>query len=303
VRMISLSALALALFAGQGASVGAAQQQQQQPPAAPAAAADPVVATVNGAAIRKSELEAAQQRLPEQYRQVPLPMIYEPLLEQVISGRLLADEARKRQLQDKPEVQAEIARAREDVLRDSLIEQAIETGSTDDKLKAAYEAAKSQPGFAAEETHAQHILVASEAEAREILAQIEKGADFGELAKSKSTDPSAKQNAGDLGYFARDAMVPEFADAAFTIPPGTIGKDPVQSQFGWHVIKVLDRRTAVPTFEEKEPELRQQVAREIVNGLVTQVQGGAQVERFNLDGSPRPAAPAPAPAAPQPAPQ
>jgi peptidyl-prolyl cis-trans isomerase C len=82
-------------------------------------------------------------------------------------------------------------------------------------------------------------------------------------------------------------MVPEFSEAAFKIEPGTVATEPVKSQFGWHVIKVVDRRTAVPSFEEKEPELREQVAREIINGLVAQAQNGAQVQRFNLDGTPK----------------
>jgi peptidyl-prolyl cis-trans isomerase C len=275
MRVLMLPALALALSAGPGLSHAA------EP------AADPVVAIVNGTEIHRAELEAAQSRLPEQYRQAPLQSIYEPLLEQVISGQLLAAEAERRKLDALPEVQQDIARAREDVLRNSLVEQAIEQGSTEEKLKAAYEAQKSQPGFAAEEVHAAHILVASEAEAREVIGKIDQGGDFAELAKAQSTDPSAKSNAGDLGYFRREAMVPEFSQAAFTIPPGTIGKEPVRSQFGWHVIKVVDRRTAVPTFEEKEPELREQVAREIVNGLVTQAHQGATIQRFNIDGTPK----------------
>jgi len=284
MRVTSAAALALALLAS---AAGAARAAEQPQPATQAPApADPIVAIVNGAEIRRGELEATQRRLPEQYRQLPLQVIYEPLLDQVINGRLLVAEAKKRQLESQPEVQAEIAAARDEVLRDNLVEQAVETGATPDKLQAAYEALKTQPGFAQEEVHARHVLVASEGEAREILAQIGGGADFGELAKTRSTDPSAKTNGGDLGYFGRDAMVPEFADAAFTIQPGTVGKDPVQSQFGWHVIKVEDRRQTVPTLEEKEPELREQVAREIVNSLVTQVRGGAQVQRFNLDGTP-----------------
>lgn len=293
MRFLTASALALALLPGAAGAVRAAETA--------AAGTDPVVATVNGAKIQRSELEAAQQRLPEQYRQVPLQMIYDPLLDQVINGRLLTAEAEKRQIGTKPEIAAEIAAARDEVLRDSLVEQAIEAGATGDKLQAAYETLKGQPGFAQEEVHARHVLLASEAEAREVLAEVAKGTDFGELAKARSTDPSAKQNAGDLGFFGRDAMVPEFAEAAFAMEPGTVGKDPVQSQFGWHVIKVEERRQAVPTFEEKEPELRQQVAREIVAGLVSEVRGGAKIERFSLDGTPQPAAaPAAAPSAPAP---
>lgn len=265
------------------------------------AAADPVVATVNGAQIHKSDVEAAYATLPEQYRQMPFEAIYEPLLDRVIDSRLLLAEADERNLAEEPEVQAEIEQARENVLRDSLVEQAIEQGTSEERLQAAYEAMKGQPGFAFEETRASHILLASEAEAQEVLKQLEGGADFATLAKEKSTDPSAKANAGDLGYFKRDQMVPEFAEVAFTIEPGTVGEKPVKSQFGWHVIKVEDRRQTVPSFEDKQPELREQLAREIVTALLTDVREGASIERFNLDGTPKaaaPAAPAP-PAAPQ----
>jgi peptidyl-prolyl cis-trans isomerase C len=262
------------------------------------AAADPVVATVNGAQIHKSDVEAAYATLPEQYRQMPLEAVYDPLLDRVIDSRLLLAEADERNLAEEPEVQAEIAQARDNVLRDSLVEQAIEQGTSEERLRAAYEAMKSQPGFAFEETRASHILLASEAEAQEVLKQIQGGADFATLAKEKSTDPSAKTNAGDLGYFKRDQMVPEFAEAAFTIEPGTVGQTPVKSQFGWHVIKVEDRRQTVPSFEDKQPELREQLAREIVTALLTDVREGASVERFNLDGTPKAAAAPTAPAAP-----
>jgi peptidyl-prolyl cis-trans isomerase C len=289
MRLLTASTLALALAAGAGAARAAATSTPD----------DPIVATVNGAEIRRSELETAQQRLPDQYKQVPLQMNYDPLLEQVINSRLLTAEAEKRKLGERPDVQAEIAAARDEVLRDNLVEQAVEAGATGERLKAAYETLKTQPGFAQEEVHARHVLLASEAEAREVLAEIGKGTDFTELAKARSTDPSAKTNGGDLGYFGRDAMVPEFADAAFAMEPGTVGKDPVQSQFGWHVIKVEDRRQTVPTFEEKEPELRQQVSREVVNGLVNEVRGVAQVQRFNLDGTPRAEGAQPQPQPPQ----
>lgn len=259
--------------------------------AAPARAEtpDPVVAIVNGSEIHKSDLEAAYEALPEQYRQGPIEAIYDPLLDQVVVSQLVLAAAEKKGLANDPEIQAMIARARDNVLRDGYVKQAIDQGTTDEKLRAAYEAMKSQPGFAIEETHAAHILVADEAEANAIIKQLQEGADFATLAKEKSTDPSAKTNGGDLGFFKRDAMVPEFAEAAFTIEPGTVGATPVKSQFGWHVIKVEERRETVPTFEEKEPELRQQVAHEIVTALLTDVRSGATIELFNLDGTPKPA--------------
>jgi peptidyl-prolyl cis-trans isomerase C len=249
--------------------------------------ADPVVAVVNGAEIHKSDLDAAYQSLPEQYRQMPLEAIYDPLLERVIDSRLLLAEAEKRDIAKDPKVQAEIAQARDNVVRDNLVEQAIDKGATPERVRAAYDAMKSQPGFAFEEVHARHILVADEAEAKEIIKQLQGGADFAALAKEKSTDPSAQNNAGDLGYFRREMMVPEFAEVAFTLEPGAISKEPVKTQFGWHVIKVEDRRQTVPTFEEKEPELKEQISREIVNALLSDVRGGAKVERFNLDGTPK----------------
>jgi peptidyl-prolyl cis-trans isomerase C len=274
MRRFVLAAAALAVL------TLAAPTQAQQP-------ADPVLAVVNGAPIKKSDLEAAHQALPEQYRQVPLEQIYEPLLERVIDGRLLLAEAEKRDLAKDPEVQAEIAQARNDVLRDSLVERAIQESATQERLQAAYDALKSQPGFAYEEVHARHILLADEAAAREVIKQLQNGADFAELAKAKSTDPSAQSNAGDLGYFRREAMVPEFAEAAFKIEPGSIGQEPVKSPFGWHVIKVEDRRQKVPSFAEKEPELREQVAREAVTALLAEMRKGAAIERFNLDGTPK----------------
>jgi peptidyl-prolyl cis-trans isomerase C len=282
MRLLVTSALGLALAATVPTS-GRAQD----------AAADPVVAVVNGDPIHRSALEQAQQRLPEQYRQVPLHAIFDPLLDQVIGGKLLVAEAERQKLQDTPAVQQQLALARDEVLRNGLLQATVDKEVTEAKVRAAFEAAKTQPGFAQEEVHAQHILVESEEEARKITAELEKGADFAALAKEHSTDPSAKDNAGDLGYFGREAMVPEFAEAAFTMEPGTISKDPVQSQFGWHVIKVLDRRTATPDFATQEPELRQQLARDVVNNFVAQLNSAAKVERFNIDGSPKAAEPKP----------
>jgi len=117
------------------------------------------------------------------------------------------------------------------------------------------------------------------------------GADFAELAKERSTGPSGP-NGGDLGYFRESQMVPEFAEAAFAMEVGTSSETPVQTQFGWHVILVEDRRSVEPSFEDSEPQLRQDVAREIVTSMVDDLREGAEIERFNLDGSPMPEEPA-----------
>lgn len=270
------AAVALAILLGPLGAVGVA------------AADDPVVAVVEGEKVLRSELEAAQAELPEQYRQLPLAMIYDPLLVRVIDRRLLAKEAERRKLDARPEVQAALARARREVLGDRLLEQAIGEALTPERLQQAYAVARAQPGFAVEEVRARHILLKTEAEAREVIAALAGGADFGTLAKERSIDPSAPQTEGDLGFFRRETMVEPFAEAAFALEPGQITREPVQTRFGWHVIRVEERRTAAPTLEEKEAELKEQIARETVNALVAELRSKARIERFAIDGSPKP---------------
>ena len=250
------------------------------------AAADPVVARVGGEKIHRSEIDAVHRTLPEQYRQMPVEMLFEPLLQRAIDTRLLASAAEKQGLVDLPDVQQALARAREGALRDQLIQRALEQGTSEEALRAAYDAAKAAPDFAVEEVHARHVLLESEADARAVIAELDGGADFAALAKTRSRDPSAAQNGGDLGFFRREMMVPEFAAAAFAIAPGSYGQDPVQSQFGWHVILVEEKRTTTPTFEEKKDELQDQLARQILDRLVADARAGVTIERFNYDGSP-----------------
>jgi peptidyl-prolyl cis-trans isomerase C len=265
-----------------------------QPASAPD---DPVVAIVNATEVHRSDVEAVARALPEQYRQAALPQMYGILLDRAIDFRLLANAAEAADLAAEPEVQAALAKARAGVLRDIYIRRKIEEGSTEERLRARYDDLRDDEGFAEEEVHARHILVGSEDEAKALLTELAGGADFAALAGEHSVDPSARTNGGDLGFFRRSQMVPEFAEAAFALQPGQRTQAPVKTQFGWHVIEVIDRRMGVPSFEETEPRLRQEVAREIVTALVAELRDGAEIERFNLDGSPMPAAPAAGPEA------
>jgi peptidyl-prolyl cis-trans isomerase C len=253
---------------------------------------DPVIATVNGHEIHRSELEAAQRGLPEQYRQVPLQLIYGPLLDRVIDSRLLSDEAERSSVAEDRNVQEQVARARAQVLRDALVERKLAEGITEETLRERYEQSKQSSDFAHEEVQARHILLPSEEEANAVIEELEQGADFRELAKDRSIGPSAEAG-GDLGFFRREQMVPEFAEAAFAMSVGAISEQPVQTQFGWHVINVVDKRTVEPTFAESEPQLREDVARDIVTALLEELRGGSTIERFNLDGSPMEEAPEP----------
>jgi peptidyl-prolyl cis-trans isomerase C len=262
-------------------------------------AGDPVVAVVDGTEVRRSDVEAVARALPEQYRQIPLPQMYGMLLDRAIDFRLLSNAAEEQELAADPDVQTSLAQARASVLRDAYIRQRIEEGTTSEKLQARYDEIKDDEGFAQEEVHARHILVGSEDEAKAVITELAGGGDFAALAGEHSVDPSARSNGGDLGFFRRGQMVPEFAEAAFALEPGKRTTEPVQTQFGWHVIEVVERRTGTPSFEETEPRLRQEVAREIVIALVADLRDDAEIERFNLDGSPMQIAPEPGPEAPE----
>jgi peptidyl-prolyl cis-trans isomerase C len=214
----------------------------------------------------------------------------EALVDQMVSGMLITEAGRKAKLQDDPEVKKKTQQYEDRLIQQTYISRAVEAAATDAKLHEQYDKSiKTQPG--PEEVHARHILVASEDEAKAIIADLGKGADFATIAKQKSTDPG-KDTGGDLGYFRRDNMVPEFADAAFKLGKGEYTKIPVHTQFGWHVIKVEDRRNAAPpSFEESKEELTNEVAREVITAKIKSLKDGAKVETFALDGSPLPAKP------------
>jgi peptidyl-prolyl cis-trans isomerase C len=183
----------------------------------------------------------------------------------------------------------------EQVLQDFWIQREIALQVTLEALRKRYdERLKSMP--AEEEVRARHILVATEDEAKALIAEIKKGAAFDKLAKEKSTDKASGAEGGDLGWFKKSDMVKEFADAAFALKKGDMTDEPVKTQFGYHVIKIEDRRKAPPpAFEEMVEQLREEMAREIVTAKLDLLRAGAKIEKFNIDGSkPEPAAVAPA---------
>ena len=256
---------------------------QSAPTPAPA---DPVVAKVNGQAIHLSDLKDAVQGLPENLRGVPPQTLYPMLLDQLIDGRALAAEARKNGMDKDPTVQRQIANAEDRALENAVLTKEVGPSITDAALHARYDQEiAGKPGE--EEVHAKHILVDSEDQAKKIIADLKGGGDFAALAKQYSKDPGAAQQGGDLGFFKKDEMVPEFANAAFALQPGQISPEPVHTQFGWHVILVVERRRAQPpTFEQARDELRQEMIKDGVKKAVAQARADVSVEKFNLDGSP-----------------
>jgi peptidyl-prolyl cis-trans isomerase C len=298
----------------QAAPPTAAQAPAQKPPAKPPAAAaaapaaqplkDPVVATVNGQPIRLSELEIAQQALPQQYRNMPLQAVFPALLDRIVDSKLVVQEGKKNKVTDDPAFKKRMAFVEDQVLQDFWIQREVARKVTAEKLQQRYEERlKSMPSE--EEVHARHILVSTEDEAKAIIAELKKGAAFDKLAKEKSTDKASGAEGGDLGWFKKSDMVKEFADAAFALKKDELTETPVKTQFGYHVIKVEDRRKAPPpAFEELADQLREEMAREAVTAQLDQLRSGAKIEKFNMDGSKVEAAPAKpaAPATPAPPP-
>jgi peptidyl-prolyl cis-trans isomerase C len=286
---------------------GQAQAQgQPKPPAAPAkppaqaaqpALKDPVVATVNGQPIRLSELEVAQQSLPQQYRNMPLQAVFPALLDRIIDSKLVVQEGKKSKVTEDPAFKKRMAFVEDQVLQDFWIQREIARQVTADKLQKRYEERLKQMPTE-EEVHARHILVSTEDEAKALIAEIKKGTAFDKLAREKSTDKASGAEGGDLGWFKKSDMVKEFADAAFNLKKGELTEAPVKTQFGYHVIKVEDRRKAPPpAFEEMAEQLKEEMAREAVTAQLDQLRSGAKIEKFAMDGA-KPDAPAAKPAAP-----
>ena len=204
LRLFRAASLAVAV----GCAVMPAQGQTG---AAPGAAADPGVARVNGVTIKRSDLVTAQQALPEQYRQVPLQSIFQPLLRQMINSMLVVGAARAQGLRDDPGVKRQMAAMEGRILEQAYFRRTVEARVTDEALRKDYRKAIAGAGGEVK-VRARHILVKTEAEANAIISELlKKKTDFAEMAKKKSTGPSGAKG-GDLGFFAKGSMVKAFAD-------------------------------------------------------------------------------------------
>jgi peptidyl-prolyl cis-trans isomerase C len=293
----SLLAPALGLVCAAGLAAGhvvmaADPRATPSGPGTPAAQAlppgNPVVARVDGTELRLSDVEAAQQNLPPQAKKLPLEQIYPILLDRLVDGMLITEAGRKEHLDQDPDVQSRLKQYEDRLIQEAYINRVVKPAETEDRLRTRYETfLKEKP--AQDQVQARHILVKTETEAKSVIAELDKGADFTALAKKYSTDPGA-ESGGDLGYFKHDDMVKEFADAAFALSPGQYSKTPVKTEFGWHVIKVEDRRQGKPpTLEEAREQLSRDLAHEIIDAKLQDLRGAAKIEEFGLDGKPMPA--------------
>jgi peptidyl-prolyl cis-trans isomerase C len=256
---------------------------------------DPVVAKVNGTDIRESDLAMAEEDLGGNLPQMSPEQKRDYLVQFVTDMTLVAKAAEAKKLADSDEFKRKAAYTRTKLLMESLLATEAKAAVTEAAMRKVYDDAigqiKKEP-----EVRARHILVENEDEAKAVLAELKKGADFAELAKSKSKDPGSADG-GDLGYFTKDQMVPEFSEVAFKLEKGQLS-DPVKSQFGWHIIKVEDKREREPpAFDKVKEQLETFLVRKSQSELITKLRAEAKIEKMAAPAAPAPAAPAaPAPA-------
>jgi len=247
-----------------------------------------VVAVVNDQQILSSELVQAFQALPRQHQQRGLRAVYGQLLERLIDDKLLTIHGRLNNLAGDAEVKTMVKAAEDQIIARVYMNRLISQSITEEALQKRYaELAKNTPSQ--EEVRARHILVDTEADAQEVIKLIKGGQSFEEVAKARSKDPAAAQG-GDLGYFRKGDMVKPFSDAAFSMQAGSMTEAPVKTEFGWHVIKVEDRRqSSAPPFDRVRGQIARDLGRRIAIDVLNTARDGAKIERFDLDGQPLPA--------------
>ena len=246
--------------------------------AAPAAAK--VLAKVNGVEITDEDLAIARDdlgaRLP---RQLEGPARDKALLDNLIVAKVVAQKAEAEKAAASPEFARKLAYLRDKLLTETYLGKIAEAANTDANVKKTYdEVAKTQKPEP--EIHARHILVPTEEEAKKALARVKGGEDFAKVATELSKDPGSK--GGDLGWFTKDRMVPEFADAAFKLEkPGDIS-EPVKSKFGWHVIKLEEKRMKeFPKLEQVRDQVSRYVMQKAEGDEVVKLREAAKIERFD----------------------
>jgi peptidyl-prolyl cis-trans isomerase C len=259
------------------------------PAAAPKAEdADTVVARVNGVDIRQSDLTSAEDEIGGNMPQMGSDQKRDYLIAYLGDVILLSQAAQQQKIGDRDTVKHRIEFEHNKVLMETLLQDVGQSAMTDDAMHKVYDDALKQMSNE-QEVHARHILVATEDEAKAIEAELKKGSDFAALAKQKSKDPGASEG-GDLGYFTKDQMVPEFAEVAFKLDKGQIS-DPVKTQFGWHIIKVEDKRIKpTPKFDEVKGQIENYVAHRAQAELVQKLRSAANIERLDRPATPDPSA-------------
>jgi len=254
---------------------------------------DQVVARANGVDIRASDLAYAEEEIGGNMPNLPPQQKRDYLITYLADVIVLSQTAEQQKLGERPDVKHRLVFDHNRLLMEALLQDAGRAALTEEAEHKVYdEAVKQMP--TEEEVHARHILVPTEDEAKAVLADLKKGADFAAVAKEKSKDPAAAEG-GDLGYFTKDQMVPEFSAVAFKLGKGELS-DPVKTQFGWHIIKVEDKRAKpTPTFDQVKAQVDNYITHRAQAALVEKLRSGANIERLDQAAAPssslNPAAP------------
>lgn len=246
---------------------------------------NPVVAKVDGKEITRVDVYRYIKSMPQNLQQLPAQTIYPLALEQTINTRIVQNKADNAGLSDDPEVKLQMEMAKQQILRNVYLQHQVADKVSEADVKKSYdEYIKKQPDV--KQRRASHILLNTEAEAKAAIEKLNNGADFAELAKELSTGPTGVKG-GDLGYFAKADMVPEFAEAAFAMKKGEVSKEPVKTEFGYHVIKVTDERVQPkPTLAEMKPAIEAELRRAALEKMMVGWRKDSDIEEFDINGKP-----------------
>ncbi|MDP9126906.1 MAG: peptidylprolyl isomerase [Pseudomonadota bacterium] len=278
--LLAASVMALAAFSMPSFAADAAKTEAASP------GGDPVIARVNGQELHRSDLVHQLARMGPQAQQIPIQALYPQLLQKMVATKLVSAQGYAQGLQNDKDVKAQVKEAESQIVAEAWVRKTIQPKITEAKIKEKYDelSAKFKPQ---DEVRARHILVPTQAEAEAVIKQIKDGADFAKVAEEKSKDPGSAKVGGDLGYFLHDGMVKPFADAAFAMKPGEVSDKPVQTEYGWHVIKVEDKRkSSPPPLSEVRDQIANKLGQDMTNELVQNLEKSAKVEKYNIDGTP-----------------
>lgn len=249
---------------------------------APATAEDKVVATINGKPITDADLAVADSEIGSDMGSMPADQKRMSLVEFLIDNQLFAEAAEESKLDQGPAFESRLAYLKRRALRELYFDKIIKGSVSDADARKLYDeqVQKLKPE---EEAQASHILVATEAEAKDLREKLKNGGDFAALAKEHSKDPGSKDTGGDLGFFTRGQMVPQFEEAVFSMNKGDVS-DPVQTQFGWHIIKLVDKRTkAPPAFEVVKDRILQSMLLQKASTTAVDLRSKAKIEYVDAD--------------------
>lgn len=244
---------------------------------------NPVVAKLGKDEVKRLEVFNFIQTLPDQTRQLPVEQLFPIALEQVINAKLISEKTQNVKLDKDPEVQKQLDIAKSNIVRNVYMQRQVEEKLTEERVRKAYEEYEANfPEI--DEVKARHILVKEQKTAKEIIKKLNDGGDFAALAKEYSQDGTA-ENGGEIGYFAQADVVPEFAEAAFATEPGSYTQKPTQTDFGYHIIEVQEKRKRPPaSFEDIKPFIEAQLRRQVLDEIIQAWRSEKDIERFDING-------------------